>query len=92
MDVPESWKQCFARWPDDLPRRGLVVTTFNEQIPFQGFMTSETAVLLERTAPDALGARLVVIPFAGILALKITEVAKPRSLNALGFDGALMRK
>ena len=86
------WKQYFAAWPEDLPRRGVLVTNFAEQIPFQGFMTSDALVLLERNAPDALGARFVMIPYQGIQALKIVDVAKPKALNALGFEGVLTRK
>jgi hypothetical protein len=91
MDA-QTWKQCFASWPQDLPRRGVIVTNFSEQIPFQGFMASEGMVLLERNAPDALGARFVMIPYQGIQALKIVDVAKATALNALGFEGQLTRK
>lgn len=92
MDPQATWQKYFSAWPEDLPRRGVLVTSFAEQIPFQGFLTSDAMVLLERSAPDALGARFVMIPYHGIQALKIVDVAKPKALAALGFEGTLTRK
>jgi hypothetical protein len=92
MDAQATWKRCFSNWPEDLPRRGVVVTNFAEQIPFQGFLTSDTMVLLERNAPDALGARMVMIPYPCIQAVKIIDVVKPKTLASLGFEGTLGKK
>jgi hypothetical protein len=50
-------------------------------------MTSEAFLLVERTTPDALGARSVVFAYDQVVALKITEVLKPKSLRAIGFEG-----
>jgi hypothetical protein len=80
-----NWQRLFADWPAEMPRRAVVVTTYDEQIPFSGFQTGEGFLLLERNAPDSLGARMVVLPYQQIVALKLTEVVKSRSLRALGF-------
>jgi hypothetical protein len=82
------WAEFFARWPIDLPRRGILVTSFNEQIVFATFGTSSDFILLERQTPDALGARSVVVPYEQILALKIFDVVKPKHFKASGFEGA----
>ena len=84
-DVADIWRQCFQQWPVDLDRRGVLVTSFDEQIPFEGFATSEEMVLLERRAPDTVGARMVLIAYQNIQALKIVDVAKLKSFQALGF-------
>jgi hypothetical protein len=82
------WVEFFALWPTDLPRRGILVTSFNEQIVFATFGTSKNFILLERQTPDALGARSVVVPYEQILALKIVDVVKPKNFKASGFEEA----
>lgn len=82
-----SWKDFFCRWPRGIPRRGVLVTSFDEQIPFAGFLISEAFLLLERTTPDSMGARMVVLPYENLAALKITEVVKPAALESMGFEG-----
>jgi hypothetical protein len=81
------WKKFFLNWPADMPRRGILVTAFGDQIPFSGFLTSEAFLLVERTTPDAVGARSIVFAYDQVLAVKITDVVKPRSLRAIGFEG-----
>jgi hypothetical protein len=84
-DVADIWRQCFQQWPADLDRRGVLVTSFDEQIPFEGFAISEEMLLLERRAPDTVGARMVFIAYQSIQALKIVDVVKLKSFQALGF-------
>ena len=60
-----------------------------EQIPFEGFMLCERMLLLERRAPDSLGARTVLVPLAEIQILKFTDVVKSATFQALGFRGKL---
>jgi hypothetical protein len=81
------WKKFFLAWPADMPRRGVLVTSFGDQISFAGFMTSEAFLLIERATPDAVGARSVVFAYDQVLALKITEVVKSKSFRAIGFEG-----
>ena len=61
-DVAETWRNCFRQWPSDLERRGVLVTSFGEQIVFDAFATSDDMLLLERKAPDTVGARTVILP------------------------------
>ena len=57
MTANVVWKNVFNNWPTGIPRRGMVISTLNEPMPFKGFMVKDDVVLLERTNPDALGAR-----------------------------------
>lgn len=46
MDMALIWRQFFTKWPQGLPQRGVVVTSFDEQIAFANFMLSEHMILL----------------------------------------------
>lgn len=82
----------FEKWPEKIPRRGVLVTSFNEQIPFSGFLTHPNLLLVERKTPDPVGARLVLLTYECIVAVKITEVVEARRFRELGFEGALPTK
>jgi hypothetical protein len=88
-DVAESWRNCFRQWPSDLERRGVLVTSFGEQVVFDGFATSDDMLLLERKAPDTVGARTVILPFQNIQALKIVDVTKVKTFQPMGFTAPL---
>ena len=83
-----DWKVIFDNWPRDTPRSGVVVSSFDEQILFVEFLTTSEFVLLERRAPDAVGARKVIIPYSEIRAVKIVEPVKLEVFEPLGFEGA----
>jgi hypothetical protein len=85
MDAAEIWRRCFADWPADVPRRGVVVTTFAEQIPFESFAASDHLLLIERRAPDTVGARTVLVAYQFIQAVKIVDVTKAKSFASMGF-------
>lgn len=86
MNSAEAWRDCFARWPDDLPKRGVIVTTFDEQILFANFLFGESLLLVERQSPDTIGARQVILSYEAISAVKIVDVVKLRALAKLGFE------
>ncbi len=79
------WSELLSHWPADLPRRGILVTAFNEQISFSAFWTSEKFLLLERQTPDSQGARTVMFTYDQILAIKIVDVVKSKQFKMLGF-------
>jgi hypothetical protein len=91
-DATVAWRNCFQRWPDELQRRGVLVVSFGEQIPFDGFATSDDLLLVERRTPDTVGSRTVLIAYSEIQALKITEIAKLKSFQGLGFSAPPGRK
>jgi hypothetical protein len=86
MDAAEGWRNCFRQWHTELERRGVLVTSFDEQIPFNSFATSDELLLLERQAPDTMGGRIVLISYQQIRAVKIVDVVKLKSFQSLGFD------
>jgi hypothetical protein len=92
MDTTSAWQECFRKWPAELERRGVVVTSFDEQIPFDGFATSEHLLLLERKIPDTLGARKILLAYSQIMAVKITDVVKMKAFQPLGFDEPAARR
>ncbi len=87
-----DWKTFFSNWPDGISRRGLLVTNYNEQIPFAGFLTSETFLLLDRQTPDSSGARMVIVPYVNVTALKFIDVIDPKAFYSAGFEGALAKR
>ena len=89
---PSPWKRMFCEWPQEMPRRGVLVTTFQEQIPFDGFLLSDDLLLVERQSPDTLGSRAVVVPFDQVAAVKIVDVLKPKALRAVGFEGIVTKR
>lgn len=85
MDAAEIWRQCFDNWPPEMARRGVLVTSFGEQIPFDGFATSPELLLIERRTPDTVGARSLLIAYHTIAALKIDDVVKMKTFESMGF-------
>src|SRR3990172_2415552 len=69
MTLSETWKGVFTNWPAGIPHRGVLVNTLNEATPFKGFMIKADSLLLERTNPDSLGARFIVMGFDSINSL-----------------------
>ena len=90
--ISQDWKKLFGNWPASLSRTGVLVTRFNEQIPFCEFLTSDAFLLVERRTPDALGARKVMLSYDGISALKITDVIKSDVFVAAGFSKQVVKK
>jgi len=87
-----SWTEFFQAWPAEMPRRGVVITSWSEQIPFDGFLVNPAFLLISRQTPDSLGARMVILPFENLTALKLTEVVKAKSLQAFRFEGSLAQR
>jgi hypothetical protein len=82
----QAWQKFFLEWPADMPRKGVLVTNW-DQVPFHEFMTHPNFLLVQRRAPDTVGARDVIVPYEQIAGLKLTEVVKTKSLKELGFVG-----
>jgi hypothetical protein len=86
------WRACFHGWPANVPQRGVLVTTFDEQIPFAGFMVADEMLFLERRSPDTMGTRSVIVPFANIVALKIVDPIEAREFRSFGFQSVAAPK
>ena len=85
-------KRFFCEWPEKLPRRGVLVTSQDDQIPFSGFLTQQGLLLIERTTPDSMGARVVILPYENVAGLKLVDVVSPKLFKDLGFAGILKSK
>jgi len=86
MSTSESWRSLFESWPESVPRTGLLVSMWNETIPFKDFLISGQLVLLERDAPDSLGSRKVILGYESIAAVKLTTTMELARLQVLGFQ------
>lgn len=84
-DAAETWRNCFDKWPPEMARRGVLVTSFGEQIVFDSFATSPDLLLIERRTPDTVGARTVLIAYQNIAAVKIVDVVKIKTFGPMGF-------
>lgn len=86
MTAGEHWRTLFESWPESIPRQGILVTRFQEQIPFVGFLISGGILLLERDRPDSAGARKVMVAYDAIDAVKITSALELARFQVLGFQ------
>ena len=86
MSSETSWKGLFENWPETIERKGLITTTFDEQIPFVNFMISGNILLLERDKPDSFGARKVMVIYDAIAAVKITSPIELARFQVMGFQ------
>lgn len=85
-------KKLFQNWPEGLAREGIVITAFDEQVPFSGFMCSDDSLLLQRKTPDSMGARMMILTFEQVVAVKIVEIVGGKPFRELGFSGVLPKK
>ena len=86
MSTVNTWLDLFRGWPAEMPRRGVLVVAFGEQIPFSGFSVGAAFLLIERQSPDTVGTRMILLPYDNILGLKIVDVVKPKAFQPLGFE------
>src|ERR1043165_6711431 len=86
-DTATIWREMFEKWPTSIPKRGVMVSTLNEVTPFKSFMLKGGLLLLERTNPDPLGARFLLMGFDAIHAVKLTEPLGESVFTGAGFTG-----
>lgn len=87
----EVWRDFFAKWPAGIPKRGVLVSSLNEATPFKSFFVKGEMLLLERTNPDPLGARFVLLGFDAVHAVKLIDPIKEEVFSAAGFFGHLAK-
>ena len=85
MEKSLCWQNLFQRWPDSIPKLGIVVTSLNEGIAFSNFQVSDSAVLLERDRPDTMGARSAIVPWEEIVTVKMTSPIESAKFRDMGF-------
>ena len=81
------WQRFMNQWPKGLQRQGVIITNWDEQVPFSSFLTNDDLVMFERRNPDTNGARRLLIGYAAIKAIKIVEVVKDAPFLESGFAG-----
>ena len=82
----ENWKSMFVNWPQGFPQQGIVLTNLNEAMPFKNFWVKEDFLLLERSVPDALGGRFLLLGFDIINSVKITTPLTVDVVLTAGFE------
>ena len=87
----EAWRELFSKWPAALPKRGIVVSTLNEITPFKSFLIRGEMLLLERTIPDPLGTRFILLGFEAIHVVKLIDPLKEEVFSGAGFVGHLAK-
>jgi hypothetical protein len=85
MDTAQAWQNFFENWPGTLPQHGIVITSFQETIPFVRFMITDGIIALERDRPDSIGGRKVVVAFSAISAVKMTDTGDFTRFADMGF-------
>jgi len=85
MTSTQNWKSLFTDWPVDFPRSGVVISTLNEAMPFRKFWLKDDLLLLERTIPDATGARFLLLSFDVINSVKFIIPLKESTIDEAGF-------
>jgi hypothetical protein len=86
-----NWREVFEKWPARIPKRGVLVSTLNEATPFKSFMIKGELLLLERTNPDPIGARFILMEFNTIHMLKFVEPLSETVFTAAGYVGQLAK-
>ena len=87
----EMWRDVFTNWPATIQRRGVVVSTLNEAVPFKSFFIKDETLLLERTNPDPIGTRFIVLAFDAIHMVKLIDPLKESVLTGAGYVGQLAK-
>jgi hypothetical protein len=87
MTSMSVWKSFFNNWPAGIQRRGVLISTLNEPMPFKGFMIKDDVLLLDRANPDSMGARYILINFDTINCVKLIDPLKESIFTAAGFLG-----
>ena len=84
--LAEQWRELFSNWPEQRPRHGIVISSWQEILPFDEYLISDAVLFLNRPQPDSVGSRKVMIPFSQILAVKFTDVFELDEFSSMGFQ------
>lgn len=85
METAEYWRAFFDFWPENIERRGAILTKSGESISFEGFLLSPGILLCERSAPDASGARKAFVSYAEIEIVKLPTTLPIEEFQAMNF-------
>ena len=86
----ENWQSFFQEWPEGFPQQGIIVSNLNEAMPFKNFWIKGDMLLLDRSVPDALGGRFLLLGFDTINSLKITSPLTADIVSGAGFEEPML--
>lgn len=86
-----DFHRILTEWPVSIERKGIIITSFGESVPFVEYMLSGNLVLLDRGVPDTAGARRVIIAIDSIVGIKITDAIEMARFTVLGFQAGMAR-
>ncbi|MEZ6059466.1 MAG: hypothetical protein R3C19_03795 [Planctomycetaceae bacterium] len=84
--------RIFYEWPVSIERKGVLITSFGESVPFVDFMLCGSLMLVDRGVPDTAGARRIMLEIDCIKAVKITDPIEMPRFTAMGFQGRVDRR
>ena len=79
-------QRIFAQWPSVIPRRGSIVTSFGETVPFVDYLMNGELLLLIRSQPDAQGTRRAIVSTSEIVSIKFQDAIDPERFTTMGFQ------
>ena len=88
----EIWREVFATWPAQFRRKGVLIPSYGEPIPFIDFVMNSDLLIVERATPDNVGARRIAIPLQFIEGLKYTEPLKTDQFLKSGYTKGVTLK
>lgn len=86
-----DFHRILLEWPVSIERKGLLLTSFGEAVPFVDFMLSGNLVLLDRGVPDTSDSRRVILAIDTIVGIKITAPIEMARFTAMGFQSNIRR-
>lgn len=79
-------QQLFAEWPAAIERKGTVITSWGDAVPFVDYMMNGDLLLLIRSQPDAHGTRRLIMNMSDVQGIRIIEAVEPQRFQAMGFQ------
>lgn len=86
-----DFHRILTEWPVSIERKGIIITSFGESVPFVEYMLSGNLVLVDRGVPDTAGARRVIVAIDSIVGIKITDPIEMARFTAMGFQANMAR-
>lgn len=86
MTSMNSMQQLLAEWPAAIERKGTIITSWGDSVPFVDYMLNGDLLLLIRSQPDAHGTRRLIMNLKDVNGIRIVEAIDPTRFQAMGFQ------
>lgn len=83
--MEHPWINVLKNWPPEIPRKGLLITTFGESVEFCSYMLMGTILLLERERPDSQNGRRIMIELSNVAVIKVVDPIQMETFTKFGF-------